>query len=70
MDDIEIGINVFVASAHWDYLLIMTYKLKGKKMNVGHFYILWQHLNYKCYLEKMTTTIVPCSTNIGIYAWF
>jgi hypothetical protein len=31
MDDIEIGINVFVASAHQDYLLTMTYKLKGKK---------------------------------------
>jgi hypothetical protein len=24
----------------------------------------------KCYLIKMRTTIVPCSTNIGIYAWF
>jgi hypothetical protein len=31
MDDIEIGINLFIASAHQDHLLIMTYKLKGKK---------------------------------------
>jgi hypothetical protein len=34
MDDIEIGINVFVASAHWDYLLIMTYKLKGNPIKL------------------------------------
>jgi hypothetical protein len=30
MDDIEIEINVFVANAHQDYLLTMTYKLKAK----------------------------------------
>ncbi len=37
MDDIEIEINVFVASAHQDYLLTMTYKLKGKKWMLGTF---------------------------------
>jgi hypothetical protein len=37
MDDIEIGINVFIASALRTYLLIMTYKLKGKKQMLGIF---------------------------------
>jgi hypothetical protein len=36
-------------------------------MNVGHSCILRQHLNCKCYLVNMTTTIVPRSTNIGMH---
>ncbi len=60
MDDIEIGINVFVASAQ---------QIERQKTNVGHSYILCQHLNCKCYLVNMTTTIVPCSTNIGTHGF-
>jgi len=43
------------------------WKVERQKMNVRHFYILYQHLNCKCYLVNMTTTIVPCSTNIGMH---
>jgi hypothetical protein len=42
-------------------------QIERQKTNVGHFYILYQHLNCKCYLVNMTTTIVPCSTNIGMH---
>ncbi len=42
-------------------------QIQRPKTNVGHFYILCQHLNCKCYLINMTTTIVPCSTNIGMH---
>jgi len=69
MDDIEIGTNVFVANAHQDYLLTMTTSWRQKR-NLEQSYILCRHLNCKCYLVNMTTTSVPCSTNIGIYAWF
>ncbi len=44
-------------------------QVERQKMNVGHFYILCQHLNCKCYLVNMTTTIVPCSTNIGMHGY-
>jgi hypothetical protein len=40
---------------------------RKKKTNVGRSYILCQHLNCKSYLVNMTTTIVPCSTNIGVH---
>ncbi len=39
-------------------------QIENPKMSVGHSYILC-HLNCKCYLVNMTTTIVACSTNIG-----
>ncbi len=42
-------------------------QVEKQKMNVGHSYILRQRLNCKCYLVNMTTTIVPCSTNIGMH---
>jgi len=41
-------------------------QIERQKTNVGHSYILCQHLNCKCYLVNMTTTIMPCSTNIGM----
>jgi hypothetical protein len=44
-------------------------QIERQKMNVGHSYILCQHLNCKCYLVNMTTTIVPCSTNIGTHGF-
>jgi len=42
-------------------------QVERQKANVGHSYILCQHLNYKCYLVNMTTTVVPCFTNIGMH---
>ncbi len=45
MDDIEIGINVFVASA-W-IVFRLQLQVERQKMNVGHSYILCQHLNCK-----------------------
>jgi hypothetical protein len=65
MDDIEIGTNVFIASAHQDYFSTMTTSWR-QKMNVEQSYILCPQLNCKCYLVNMTTTIMPCSINIGI----
>jgi len=62
MDDIEIGINVCVASI----VSQLHLQVERQKTNVGHSYILCQHLNCKCYLVNMTTTIVPCSINIGM----
>jgi hypothetical protein len=41
-------------------------QIERQKTNVRHSYILCQHLNYKCYLVNITT-IVPCSTNIGMH---
>jgi hypothetical protein len=63
MDDIEIGINVCVASI----ISQLHLQVERQKTNVGHSYILCQHLNCKCYLVNMTTTIVPCSINIGMH---
>jgi hypothetical protein len=66
MDDIEIGINVFVASAR-HHCFQLQLQVERQKTNVGHSYILCQHLNCKRYLINMTTTIVPCSPNIGMH---
>ncbi|KAH9555849.1 hypothetical protein CY35_08G137900 [Sphagnum magellanicum] len=44
-------------------------QVERQKMNVQHSYILCQHLNCKFYLVNMTTTIVPCSTNIGMHGY-
>jgi hypothetical protein len=51
LDDIEIGRNVFVASAHQDYLLTMITSWR-QKTNVEQSYILCQHLNCKMLLNK------------------
>jgi hypothetical protein len=47
--------------------LLQVHGVERQKTNVGHSYILCQHFDCKCYLINMTTTIVPCSTNIGMH---
>jgi hypothetical protein len=42
-------------------------QIERQRMNVGHSYILCQHLNCKFYLVNMTTTIMPYSTNISMH---
>jgi hypothetical protein len=56
---------MFVLQAHDK--IVLHLQVERQKMNVGHSYILCQHLNCKCYLVNMTTTIVPCSINIGMH---
>ncbi len=68
MDDIEIRINVFVASAQHDCLQLQL-EVERQKMNVKHSYILCQHFNCKCYLVNMTTTIVPCFRDICMHGF-
>jgi hypothetical protein len=65
MDDIEIGLMSLLQV----HIKTMTTSWK-QETNVEQSYILCQHFNHKWYFAKMTTTIVPCTTNIGIYAWF
>jgi hypothetical protein len=52
---------------HNEIVSRLQLQIERKKTNVGHSYILCQHLNYKCYLVNMRTTIVPCSTNIAMH---
>jgi len=44
-------------------------RIERQKTNVGHSYILCQHLNCKCYLVNMTTNIMPCFINIGMHCF-
>ncbi len=52
---------------HGMIIFQLQLQVERQKMNVGHSYILCQHLNCKCYFVNITTTIVPCSTNIGMH---
>ncbi len=65
MDDIELGL-MSLLQVHIRIVFRLQLQVERQKTNVGHSYILCQHLNYKCYLVNMTTTIVSCSTNIGM----
>jgi hypothetical protein len=52
---------------HGKIIFRLQLQIEKQKTNVGHSYILHQHLNCKCYLVNMTTTIVPRSTSIGMH---
>jgi hypothetical protein len=58
---------MFLLQMHGKIVFRLQLQIERQKTNVGHSYILYQHLNCKCYLVNMTTTIMPCSTNIGMH---
>jgi hypothetical protein len=68
MDDTEIGI-LSLLQVRGIVVFQLQLQVERQKTNVGHFYILCRHLNCKCYLVNMTTTIVPCSTNITMHGY-
>jgi len=50
---------MFLLQVHDKIVFRPQLQVEKKKTNVGHSYILCQHLNYKCYVVNMTTNIVP-----------
>jgi hypothetical protein len=58
---------MFVLQVHDMIVSQLHLQVERQKTNVGHSYILCQHFNCKFYLVNMTTTIVPCSINIGMH---
>jgi hypothetical protein len=50
---------MFSLQVHGKIVSWLQLQIERQKMNVGCSYILCQHLNFKCYLVNMTTTIVP-----------
>jgi hypothetical protein len=58
-----------LSQVHGMIVFQLQLQVERQKMNVKYSYILCQHLNCKCYLVNMTTTIVPCSTNISVHGF-
>jgi hypothetical protein len=58
---------MYLLQVHDKIISQLQLQVERQKMNVGHCYILCQHLNCKCYLVNMIITIVPCFTNICMH---